>query len=148
MSLYDQLKSTMQDALKDGRRDTVRTLRTLLAKLKEGAIAKGETLSEAEEIKVIQSAAKQRREAIEMYEKGGRDDLVQSEETELEVIEAYLPNQLSGSELEAIVTSIIEETGATSMQDMGKVMPAVMRKVAGQADGKQVQLMVRQKLNE
>ena len=147
MSLYDQLKNTMQDALKDGRRDTVRTLRTLLTKLKEGAIAKGKALSESEEIKVVQSAAKQRREAIEMYEKGGRKDLVRSEEAELEVIEAYLPEQLSGDELTAIVDRIIHETGATSMQDMGKVMSAVMREVAGQADGKQIQQIVRQKLN-
>lgn len=147
MSLYDQIRDTMQDALKQGRRDTVRTLRTLLAKLKEGAIAKGGTLSEAEEIKVIQSAAKQRREAIEMYEKGGRKDLVRSEEAELKVIETYLPEKLSEDQLTAIVDRVIGETGATSMRDMGKVMSAVMQEVAGQADGKQIQQLVREKLN-
>ncbi|MBC8174246.1 MAG: GatB/YqeY domain-containing protein [Candidatus Marinimicrobia bacterium] len=146
MSLHDQIQKSMQNALKSRDRDTVRTLRTLLAKLKERHISKGEDLTEAEELKTLQTAAKQRKESIEAYNKGGRQDLAEAESRELSIIESYLPEQMSESELQSIIESVIQETGATSMKDMGKVMPAIMKQVAGKADGKIIQQIVTGKL--
>lgn len=148
MSLYDQIQTAMQQALKQGHRETAKTLRTLMARLKEKTIAKGEDLTEAEEVKVIQQAAKQRREAIDLYEKGERDDLAQAESRELATIQSYLPEPLSREKLVNIVETIIEDTGATSLSDMGRVMPAAMKEVSGRADGKLVQELVRERLEK
>ena len=142
MTLVNNLQSTMQAAMKSGDSDRVRTLRTLLAKLKEKLIEKGDEI-----IKVFQTAAKQRKESAEMYEKGGRNELAEAELNELAIIEEYLPNQMSKEALAEIVDSVINETGAESMQDMGKVMPEVMKRVAGQADGSTVQELVRTRLS-
>jgi len=138
----------MQQALKAHDRDRVRTLRTLLAKLKEGTIAKGDELSEQEELKVLQTASKQRKEAIDLYRKGGRNDLVEAESNELSIIESYLPKQLSREELISIVDNVIKETDASTLQDIGRVMPVIMSQVAGRADGKMIQQIVREKLGE
>ncbi len=138
----------MQNSLRAGDRDSVRTLRTLLAKLKEGMIAKGSDLSEDEESRVLQKAASQRREAIELYRNGGREDLATAELSELVIIESYLPEQLTPDELATIVDEVIQESGATSLKDMAKVMPILMRKTAGRTDGKMVQQLVREKLTE
>ncbi len=147
MTLVNNLQSTMQAAMKSGDSDRVRTLRTLLAKLKEKSIEKGDDLNDGEIIKVFQTAAKQRKESAEMYEKGGRNELAEAELNELAIIEEYLPNQMSKEALTEIVDSVINETGAESMQDMGKVMPEVMKRVAGQADGSTVQELVRTRLS-
>ena len=138
----------MHQALKLQDGDTVRTLRTLLAKLKEEAIAKGDNLSEQEEFKVLQRAVKQRKESIDLYTKGDRDDLASSESKELSIIESYLPKQLSQEELVTMVNTVIKETGAKSLKDIGKVMPVIMSQVAGRADGKIIQQLVREKLGE
>jgi len=96
---------------------------------------------------VLSNAAKQRREAIKAYTEGGRDDLVKDEKAELAVIENYLPEALSTDELENIIVEIIAETGAATMKDIGKVMPIVMQKVKGRANGSEVQAIVRSKLS-
>jgi uncharacterized protein YqeY len=137
----------MQAAMKSGDRDRVRTLRTLMAKLKERSIEKRGDLDDVEIIKVLQTAAKQRKESAEMYEKGDRNELAETELNELAIIEEYLPVQMSKEALAEIVDSIISETGAESMQDMGKVMPKVMKRVGGQADGKTVQELVIKRLS-
>ena len=133
--------------MKSGDSDRVRTLRTLLAKLKEREIEKGDELSEGELTKVLQTAAKQRKEAADMYTDGGRTELADAEMKELAIIEEYLPEQLSEDDVAAMVDEAISETGAESLRDMGKVMPAVMKKVAGRADGKTVQELVKRKLS-
>jgi len=148
MSLYEKIQDSVQQALKARDSDSVRTLRTILAKLKEAIIAKGENLSEQEELNVLQTAAKQRKEAIALFRKGGRDDLVRAESKELSIIESYLPKQLSQEELVTRVDAVIRETGATTLKDIGKVMPVIMSQVAGRADGKMVQQLVREKLGE
>jgi len=148
MSLYKKIQKSMHQALKLQDGDTVRTLRTLLAKLKEEAIAKGDNLSEQEEFKVLQRAVKQRKESIDLYTKGDRDDLASSESKELSIIESYLPKQLSQEELVTMVNTVIKETGAKSLKDIGKVMPVIMSQVAGRADGKIIQQLVREKLGE
>ncbi len=124
----------------------VRTLRSLLAQLKNGAIAKRSDLSDEEEIQIIQKAAKQRKEAIEMFQKGNRDDLVETESKELAIIETYLPDQLPHKKVESIIDKTIEESDATTMKDMGRVMSIVMKQIAGRTNGKMVQKLVQQKL--
>ena len=147
MTLVNDLQSSMQAAMKSGDRDRGRTLRTLMAKLKERSIEKRGDLDDGEIIKVLQTAAKQRKESAEMYEKGDRNELAETELNELAIIEEYLPVQMSKEALAEIVDSIISETGAESMQDMGKVMPKVMKRVGGQADGKTVQELVKKRLS-
>jgi uncharacterized protein YqeY len=147
MTLVNELQSAMQASMKSGDSDRVRTLRTLLAKLKEREIEKGDELSEGELTKVLQTAAKQRKEAADMYTDGGRTELADAEMKELAIIEEYLPEQLSEDDVAAMVDEAISETGAESLRDMGKVMPAVMKKVAGRADGKTVQELVKRKLS-
>ena len=147
MTLVNDLQSSMQAAMKSGDRDRVRTLRTLMAKLKERSIEKRGDLDDGEIIKVLQTAAKQRKESAEMYEKGDRNELAETELNELAIIEEYLPVQMPKEALAEIVDSIISETGAESMQDMGKVMPKVMKRVGGQADGKTVQEQVKKRLS-
>ena len=147
MTLVNELQSAMQASMKSGDSDRVRTLRTLLAKLKEREIEKGDELSEGELTKVLQTAAKQRKEAADMYSDGGRTELADAEMKELAIIEEYLPEQLSENDVAEMVDAAIAESGAESLRDMGKVMPVVMEKAAGRADGKTVQELVKRKLS-
>lgn len=117
----------------------------LLAKTEKNA---AETLSEDAEIKVLQRLVKQRRESADIYKQQNRDDLFQIENEEIEVIESYLPKQLEREEVEHIIRSVISETGATGMKDMGKVMGLANQKLAGQADGKTIAELVKTLLNQ
>jgi|TARA_B100001964_G_C13815835_1_gene415081 hypothetical protein len=147
MPLNSDIQNEMHQALKEGDSDRVRTLRLLLSKLKEKTIETGGKLSESDSLKVLQTAAKQRREAIELYLKGGREDLVHQEKTELRIIEQYLPSQMNEDEMRKIIATVIEEIGAATIADMGKVMGQVMRKIAGRGDGKIAQQLVREYLS-
>jgi hypothetical protein len=147
MPLNSDIQNEMHKALKEGDSDRVRTLRLLLSKLKEKTIETGGKLSESDSLKVLQTAAKQRREAIELYLKGGREDLVHQEKTELRIIEQYLPSQMNEDEMRKIIATVIEEIGAATIADMGKVMGQVMRKIAGRGDGKIAQQLVREYLS-
>ncbi|MFQ6673288.1 MAG: GatB/YqeY domain-containing protein [Fidelibacterota bacterium] len=146
MSIYKEIQDSMQQALKVGKKAEVRTLRTLMAKVKEKAIAKGGELTRAEELKVLQAAARHRQEAIDLYAKGGRQELVEAETEELAIIESYLPEPLSREDLVALIDTTIRQTGAASLKDMGKVMSGIMRQVAGRADGREIQALVRGRL--
>ena len=117
----------------------------LLAKTEKNA---AETLSEDAEIKVLQRLVKQRRESADIYKQQNRDDLFQIENEEIEVIESYIPKQLEREEVEHIIRSVISETGATGMKDMGKVMGLANQKLAGQADGKTIAELVKTLLNQ
>ena len=147
MTLIDQLQKAMQMALKSSENDRVRTLRTLIAKLKDKSIEKGSELSDEEEIKILQTASKQRKEAAEMFTKGNRTELAESELNELSIIKEYLPEELSEANLIEIIDKIINETGAESMQDMGKVMSKVMQIASGKSDGNIVQQIVKKRLS-
>lgn len=116
----------------------------LLAQTEKGASG---TLSEEEELKLLQKLVKQRRDSASIYQQQGRDDLAAPEIAQAEVIERFLPKQLSEAEIEALVDRVIEETGAESMKDMGRVMGLVTKKLAGQADGKTISNIVRGKLS-
>ena len=146
MSLSEQIQKDMYAAMKNGEKDKTVTLRSALSKLKDKKIDKQDDLSEQEELQVIKTMVKQRYESIEMYEKGGRDDLVAKEKTELEILETFLPQMMGAEELGALINDVIAETGATSMSDIGKIMPEVMKRSAGRADGKLAQSIVRDKL--
>ena len=147
MTLIDQLQKAMQMALKSSENDRVRTLRTLIAKLKDKSIEKGDELSDEEEIKILQTASKQRKEAAEMFTKANRTELAESELNELSIIKEYLPEELSEANLIEIIDKIINETGAESMQDMGKVMSKVMQIASGKSDGNIVQQIVKKRLS-
>ena len=146
MSLEKQLLEDMKVAMKAGDKVRLDTIRNLRSALKNEQISKGDELTDDEAQKVLRTAKKRAKDAIEQFKVGGRDDRVQEESAQLAVIESYLPQQLSQEEIEQIVQQTIADVGAASMSDMGKVMGAVMAKVSGQADGKLVQQVVREKL--
>ena len=144
MTLFEQIQSDMYAAMKGGDKSKANTLRTTLAKLKDKKIEKRDDLTEQEEIKVIQTLVKQRKESIELYEKGGRSELATAEKVEMEILNGYLPQMMSDDDIKAIVQSVADEVGATSMADMGKVMPEVMKRGKGLIDGKSAQQFVRE----
>jgi len=147
MPLVDEIQKDMYKAMKEKEKERINALRNIIGKLKYRYIDKGDKLTEQEEIKVIQSLAKQRRESIEMYKQGGRNDLVETETKELSIIEEYLPQAMSEEEVRRLVRETVKETGAESMSDLGKVMPLVMKKGAGKIDGKIAQEILRELLS-
>ena len=136
MPLVDEIQKDMYKAMKEKEKERINALRNIIGKLKYKYIDKGDKLTEQEEIKVIQSLAKQRRESIELYKQGGRNDLVETETKELSIIEEYLPQAMSEEEVRRLVRKTVKETGAESMSDLGKVMPLVMKKVREKLTGK------------
>ena len=136
----------MYAAMKAGDKTRAASLRSAVAALKDKKIDKREDLTEEEQIKVIQTMTKQRRESIEMYSQGGRSDLADIEKAELECLEEYLPEQMSEEKVRVLVAGIVKETGAQGMKDIGKVMPLVMKAGAGKIDGKLAQSVVRELL--
>jgi hypothetical protein len=138
MDLKAGLQEAAKAALKSG--DTIRlsTLRLLLAAVHNEEIRLRRELGAEEIQRVISTLAKQRSEAIELYRKGGRDDLVQKEEAELKILQQFLPQPLTEQEVQAIIRETIAELSASGIQDLGKVMKQVMPRVSGRADGKRV----------
>ena len=147
MPLVDEIQKDMYKAMKEKEKERINALRNIIGKLKYKYIDKGDKLTEQEEIKVIQSLAKQRRESIEMYKQGGRNDLVETETKELSIIEEYFPQAMSEEEVRRLVRKTVKETGAESMSDLGKVMPLVIKKGAGKVDGKIAQEILRELLS-
>ena len=147
MPLVDEIQKDMYKAMKEKEKERINALRNIIGKLKYRYIDKRDKLTEQEEIKVIQSLAKQRRESIELYKQGGRNDLVETETKELSIIEEYLPQAMSEEEVRRLVRETVKETGAESMSDLGKVMPLVMKKGAGKVDGKIAQEILRELLS-
>ena len=147
MPLVDKIQKDMYKAMKEKEKERINALRNIIGKLKYRYIDKGDKLTEQEEIKVIQSLAKQRRESIELYKQGGRNDLVETETKELSIIEEYLPQAMCEEEVRRLVRKTVKETGAESMSDLGKVMPLVMKKGAGKVDGKIAQKILRELLS-
>ena len=144
MSLFKKIKADMYIAMKAGKKEELIVLRTTMAKLKDKQIEKREELTKEEELKVIQTLVKQRKESIELYLKGGREELAQFEKNEIVVLSNYLPQMMSNNDIQDIVKSVVKEVGATSMADMGKVMPEVMKRGKGLIDGKTAQKFVQE----
>ena len=143
MSLYDTIQNDMYAAMKNGDKHKTGTLRVALSTLKDKKIEKREDLTDIEAIKIIQNLVKQRKEAADIYKENGRNDLMENENAELEILNAYLPQMMSEDDLRVLVKKVVEETGASSLSDIGKVMPEVMKQSAGKADGKMAQSIVR-----
>ena len=147
MSLKDQLTSDMKEAMKAKQTERLSTIRQLRSAIKNKEIEIGKELDDDAVISVIGTQVKQRREAAQMYRDNDRQELADKEEAELAILQGYLPAQLGEDELREIVSAVITETGAASMKDMGKVMPQVMAKTKGAADGKLVNQLVREQLS-
>ena len=147
MNLKEQLNKDMVTAMKAGNKQRLNVIRLLRGMIRKLEIDQKKDMDDKDVIGVLTNAAKQRREAVKAYTDGGRDDLVKEEEAELAIISGYLPEAIGMGDLEQLINSVIAETGATSIQDIGKVMPKIMQQAKGRADGSQVQAMVRAKLS-
>ena len=145
--MLNQLRDELKIAMKAGDKAAMTGLRNIIGKLKSSQINKGEPLTKEEALKILKSAAKQLRESVEQYKKGGRDDLAEKELFELSLLDKYLPEQLSEGKIREIVKETIQASGAESVQDMGRVMGMLMKELAESADGKLVQQIVREELN-
>jgi uncharacterized protein len=148
MSLPDQVGAAITDAMRRKDAPRLSALRMLKAAFMNREVEKGRALDDAEARQVVQSLVKQRRDSIEQFIKGGRQDLVDKETAEIAVLESYLPPSADPAAIERAIAEVIAETGATSPKDMGRVMKAVMARLAGQTiDGKVVNELVRKKLS-
>ena len=145
-SLIETINQGLVKSQKNKDETTVSALRLLLSEIHNAKIAKGGELTDEETIKISFKKAKQHKESIDAYEKGGRPDLVAKEKAELAVISKYLPKQLADSEIEKIVDEVIAQNGAVSAADFGKVIGQVMGRVSSQADGSRVSEIVKKKL--
>jgi uncharacterized protein YqeY len=149
MSLREKIAEDMKTAMKSGQTRRLETLRSIKAAMLEKEISmRGgtATMSPEDELGVVMSAAKRRKESIEMFAQGGRQDLVAEETEELAIIQEYLPKQIGRPEIESIVREVIAQTGAKTAADFGKVMPATMKQLKGKADGKLIQDIVKELL--
>lgn len=147
MNLSDQISEQLKAAMKAKDQATLRALRAIKSALLLLNTQGTGTPTEADEIATLVKMAKQRKDSIALYNEQNRSDLAQIEEEELEVIERFLPKQLSADELKTEVEAIISQVGASGMQDMGKVMGMASQKLKGKADGKDIADMVRQLLS-
>ena len=151
-ALRDTIKDAMKTAMKDKEKEALATIRMILSKIKDADInartsGNDDGVGESEILAVLQTMVKQRRESIKMYTEGGRDELVAKEQAEIDVIEKFLPQQMSDDEIKAAVEAIVAETGAESMKDMGKVMGVLKAKYTGQLDMSKAGPMVKEALN-
>ncbi len=146
MTLKEQLTEDMKTAMKQKEQTRLGTIRLLRSAIKNKEIEIGKELDDQGVIQVISTAVKQHKESIEQFEKGGRDELVQKEQAELNVLQSYLPQQMSEDEMRALVKEAVDAVGASSMKEMGKVMKYIMPKVQGRADGKVINQFVKEQL--
>jgi hypothetical protein len=148
MTLEERVSSDLKSAMKAKDKAAMRGIRAIRqAILLQKTDGSGDDLTPEMEIKLLQKLVKQRRDSLDIYEKEGREDLAAVEREEIEVIQKYLPAQLSPEELESEVKAIVEETGAQSMKDMGKVMGIASKKLAGRAEGKDISAAVKKLLS-
>jgi len=143
MSLLETLTSDMKTAMKAKDKDTLSVIRMLKAAAMNEQISVGHDLTEEEELSVLSRELKQRKDSLAEFEKADREDLVSHNKMEIEVVEKYMPAQLTEEEVKQIIADTVKEVGAESKADFGKVMSAVMPKLKGQADGKLVNQTVK-----
>ncbi len=148
MSFTDKINADLKTAMKAKDQDSMRTLRAIKsAILLANTDGSGEEMTEERGIKILQKLVKSRKESLDIYVKQGREDLAAPERAEIAVIEQYLPEAMSEADIEKAVQAVIEQTGASSMKDMGKVMGMATKQLAGQADGKVISGIVRKLLS-
>lgn len=145
MALFDQINNDMKEAMKARDKVKLEALRNIKKVMLEVRAAKGagSELAEEESLKIISKLAKQGADSAAIYREQGREDLAEQEMAQVKVFESYLPAKMSDEELTAVVESIIEKTGASSMKDMGKVMGIASKELAGKADGKEIAAKVK-----
>lgn len=148
MSILNQLNEDMKTAMRAKDKESLTTIRMIKSAIQNEEIRKGSELNQEEEIVIVSREKKQRLESLSEFEKADRDDLVEKLKNELEIVDKYLPEQLSEDEVREIVNETINEVGAQSMQDMGKVMSTIMPKVSGRADGGTINKLVREELSK
>jgi len=150
MSLEQKVMTDLKTAMLAKDEKGLRALRAIKAAIILAKTAGGSTgeLKETDELKLLQKLVKQRKDSLEIYQQQNRKDLAQKEQEEIEVIEKFMPKQLSGDELKAVLSKLISELGASSPADMGKVMAAATKQLAGQADGKAISAMVKELLSK
>lgn len=147
MALKERITEDMKTAMRAGEKDRLGTIRLILAAIKQREVDERIVLDDSQVLAVLEKMVKQRKEAITQFEAGGRADLVAKETSELSVVQAYLPSQLSAAELDAVIAEAIASTGAASIKDMGKVMGVVKAKAQGRADMTAVSALIKQKLS-
>ena len=147
MSLKNQITEDMKSAMKAGDKDRLKVVRLIMAAIKQIEVDTRAELDDAGVLSVLNKMVKQRRDSVEQFEKGGREDLAALERAEIEVLQAYLPEQLSADELTTLVDEVIAATGAQGIRDMGKVMGQIKTKAAGRADMGAVSATVKERLN-
>jgi len=147
MSLKHQITEDMKSAMKAGEKDRLKVVRLILAAIKQVEVDQRVELDDPGVLAVLNKMVKQRRDSVEQFEKGNREDLAAIERDEIAVLETYLPEQLSADDLAALVDEVIAATGAESIRDMGKVMGQIKAKAAGRADMGAVSATVKERLN-
>jgi uncharacterized protein len=149
MNLTEKINNDLKVAMKSGdsiKLNTIRSIRSKIIELSKRGTGSG--LTQEDELAILLSEVKKRREAIEMYEKAGRKDLSDQEQRESEIIQEYLPKQMSREEATEVVKKLVTDVGAATAKDFGKVMPVAMKELKGKIDGKIVQELVKQQLGE
>jgi uncharacterized protein YqeY len=141
--MRDRLQGDLKTAMRERDENARDTIRYILAAIKNAEIEKGGDLSEPESISVLQRQAKQRQEAIQQFRSGAREDLAAREERQLAVLKRFLPAEMSDEEVEGLTRAVIAEIGASGPKDMNKVMPIVMQRAAGRADGRRLSTAVK-----
>lgn len=148
MSFLERLNADMKQALKNKDKQKLSLIRMLKSALQNEQIKKGQELSDVDTLAVLSREMKQRKESLREFEKAGRDDLVQQVQDEINVLQTYLPEPLSETELKTLIAQTIDEIQASSKKDMGKVMSTLMPKVKGRAEGQLVQQLVMEELSK
>lgn len=145
--LFKKLQEDMKNAMKSGEKERLSTIRMLISEIKKVQIDSKKELTDDDVVSILQKYLKQRKEAYSQYISAGREDLARKEQFEIDVVQEYLPQPLSEEELSSIIQQTIQEVGASSVKDMGKVVKAVMEKVKGRAEGATVSRIVKEKLS-
>jgi uncharacterized protein YqeY len=146
MALKDQITQHMKDAMKSGDKDRLGVIRLVLSAIKQREVDERIVLDDSQILSVLDKMLKQRRESVAQFTQGNRKDLVDKEEAEIKIIQAYMPAQLSDAVLDQLVAAAVAESGAASVKDMGKVMGILKPKVAGKADMSAVSARIKAKL--
>jgi uncharacterized protein YqeY len=146
MSLKDRIQQDVKDAMRAKDKSRLAAIRLITAAIKQREVDERVELDDSQVTAVLDKMAKQRRESISQFEKAGRDDLIAQEVMELEIIQSYLPEQLGEEEINALIDSTLQDTGATSIKDMGKVMGQLKPKLQGRADMSAVSALIKARL--
>jgi hypothetical protein len=148
MRLKEKINEDLKTAMKSGDKIRVETVRMIRAQILEfDKSGSGREMTEEDDMKILLSAVKKRKESIVLYENAGRTELAETEKREIDIIQEYLPKQMDPAEAEKIISRIITEVGAATTKDIAKVMPAVMKELKGKIDGKMINEIVKQKLS-